>query len=645
MKRLSYLYVFLCLFLVGEKAFAQPGVGAAPYCLPIYAMTPCNQVGPCNAPGNFINDFINSFNTTGAVTNITNNNSCCNTQIVTGIGQRNYRNWGCEHYLVVNPGQVVTCNFQSGNIWAQGFALFVDWNQDNVFNLPGERLIGTAVPPAATFISGSFTVPAGQAGGTYRMRVRCIWATNGNFIDPCANTTYGEVEDYALYVTPQMPAGVITATTQVLGSPICSGSTANFSVATTYTGALTYTWTGPNAFTSSLAAPSIPNAQPNASGIYTVVISPGNCPLTQTVNLAVNPTPTVIPSSDSPVCQNAPLNLSVAPVPGGTLVTYAWTGPGGFTSAFQNPVIPVAQPSNSGVYSVTVTNSFTNGGSCSAANTTTVGVVPVNPTNVTPNFTLCMGDQLNLTAQNAVPPTAYFWSGPNTFTSNLQNPVIANTAPIHSGDYIVTASFAVQGITLVCTSTAVSNVSVVATSPITLTIPNNICEHDNAVLTATTNPMAPNFLWTGPNGFTSVNSSTNIADVSPSATGLYNVIATWNIGTKSCSINNFNVMNVVPIAPIAINAPTAVCYPENVHLTSFAQGAISYSWGATTGFTSNIPNPILGAPGTTATGIYTVFTAYTNGALTCYNSNTTAVTVNPIIEFNLEPYKQLCYNQ
>ncbi|HRH10288.1 MAG TPA: gliding motility-associated C-terminal domain-containing protein [Bacteroidia bacterium] len=643
MKRINSIFIFLCLIFMVNKGFAQPGVGSAPYCLPIYFMTPCNQAGACNAPGNFINDFINSFNTSGAVTNIVNNNSCCNSQIVTGIGQRNYRFWGCEHYMVANPGQVITCNFQSGNIYSQGFALFVDWNQNNVFDLPGERLIGTAVPPAATFISGTFTVPIGQAGGTYRMRVRCIWATNGAFIDPCNTTTYGECEDYNLYIPPSMPAGAITATASV-NSPICSGSTANFSIATTYTGALTYTWTGPNAFTSSLATPAIPNAQVNASGIYTVVISPGQCPITKTVNLAVNPTPTVVPSSNSPVCQNTPLSLSVAAVPGGTLVTYNWTGPGSYTSAFQNPIIPVAQPSNSGVYSVQVVNSFSNGGVCMAGNTTTAGVVPVNPTNVTPNFTLCMGDQLNLTANNAVPPTAYMWSGPNNFTSALQNPSIPNTAPIHAGNYIVTASFAVQGITLVCTSTAVSNVSIVATSPITLTLPNNICQHNTAFLTATTNPMAPNFLWTGPNGFIATSSNTNIVDISPSATGLYNVVATWAIGTKSCSINAFNVINVVPVSPIAVNAPTAVCYPENVQLTSSSPGAISYSWASATGFTSSIPNPILGAPGTTATGIYTVFTAYTNGALMCYNSNTTQVTINPIIKFDLEPYKQMCYN-
>jgi gliding motility-associated-like protein len=642
MKRISTLLAICFLFAVGNIN-SQPGVSAAPYCTPVYFFQPCNQAGACNNFGNFINDFINSFNTTGATNNITNNNSCCNSQVITGIGQRNYTLWGCQHYLVVNPGQVITCNFQSGQIYGQGFALFVDWNQDNVFNLPGERLIGTAVPPAGTFISGNFTVPLGQPGGTYRMRVRCMWATNGSGIDPCLNATYGEVEDYFLYVAPATPPGAISATAVATPSNICSGSTANFSINTTYTAPLTYTWTGPAGFTSTLASPSIPNAPVTVSGIYTVVISPGSCPVTRTVQLDVNPTPTVVPSSNAPVCQNTALNLSVVAVPGGTSVVYNWTGPGSYTANVQFPTIAVAQPSNSGTYSVTVVNSFSNGNTCSAGAATMVTVVPVNQVSVTPQYTLCQNAALNLQAVNGVPPTSYGWTGPNAFTSTLAAPSINPVNPTHNGNYCVTASFAVQGITLVCTSTACSNVSVVATSPVTLTMPQNLCEGATLVMSATANPMPLQFNWTGPNNFSAQGTSTSIANVDPIHSGLYNVTGTWAIGTKTCYINNFAQLNVVDVNPVSINAPTAVCYPNNVQLTSNSSGAISYNWTATTGFTSTLPNPMMGAPTTTATGIYTVTTAYTNGALTCFNSNTTQVTVNPIIPFTLDPYKQLCF--
>ncbi len=245
---------------------------------------------------------------------------------------------------------------------------------------------------------------------------------------------------------------------------------------------------------------------------------------------------------------------------------------------------------------------------------------------------------------NAVPPTSYSWTGPNTFTSTLQNPSINNVLPINSGNYIVMTSFSTIGIPLVCTSTAVSNVSVVATSPVTITLPQNICQGFTANLVASANPIPLSYLWSGPNSFTSSLSNPSINNISPINTGLYNIVATWAIGSVSCTIANSGQINVVPVAPININTPISVCYPSNVALTANSPGAISYSWSATNGFTSNIANPLMASPTVTATGIYTVSTAYTNGALICFNSNTTQVTVNPILTFSLPSYKQVCFN-
>jgi len=642
---INKLTVCILLVLIAQvRVYAQPGVLPAPYCVNINGpwSIPCNQPNPPNTPGNSINDFVDSFNTAGGVVNIVNNNSTCNSQVLPGLGQVNYMYFGCQYYLQTVPGANITCNMRSGTTWSQGFAVWVDWNLDGIFQNPGEKVIATGVPPAYTFVAGNFVVPVGTPAGVYRLRVRCSWATPGANIPPCLQQSYGEAEDYNVYVS-MSPPGAMTATASV-NTPICSGSTASLSVVGSYTGATTYTWSGPGAFTSTLQNPVIANAQPNASGIYTVIVSPGACPVTKTVQLNVNPTPTVTASNNGPVCQGGTINLTTPAVPGGTLVNYSWTGPGGYTSNTQNPTLANAQPSNSGVYQVTAVNNFTNGGTCQSSNTTTVGVVPVDQVTVTPTFTLCQGSNLNLTAQNSTPPTSYGWTGPAPFTSTLQNPSITNVLPPVSGDYIVTASFAVPGITLVCTSTAVTNVSVVATSPVTVTLPNNICQYANAVLSATTNPMAPSFSWSGPNSFTSLNSATNIANIQPAATGLYNVTATWAIGSVSCSINGFNQMNVVPVADISINAPVSVCYPNNVQLTSNSPGAISYSWSSTSGYTSNIASPLMSAPAATVSGIYTVNTAYTNGALICYNSNTTQVTVNPILTFSLPAYKQVCFN-
>jgi hypothetical protein len=72
-------------------------------------------------------------------------------------------------------------------------------------------------------------------------------------------------------------------------------------------------------------------------------------------------------SSNGPICVGGDLSLFASTVPG---ATYAWTGPSGFTSSLQNPVVAGATASAAGVYSVTATV----GGVTSTEATVTVGL-------------------------------------------------------------------------------------------------------------------------------------------------------------------------------------------------------------------------------------------------------------------------------
>jgi hypothetical protein len=183
---------------VSFLASAQVGVGPAPYCMPAYSQIPCNQPNVSNDPGNFINDFIDNFFTTGATTNINNMNTGCQSQVLGGFTQ-NYINYTCPTHLRVSAGQVIVCNFQSGIIFSQGFAVYVDWNKDCTYDA-GEMVCGTPnVPPAATPASANWVVPA-VANGAYKMRVRCAYATIGTSIDPCINYGFGETHEYTIYI-------------------------------------------------------------------------------------------------------------------------------------------------------------------------------------------------------------------------------------------------------------------------------------------------------------------------------------------------------------------------------------------------------------------------------------------------------------
>ncbi|MDP1799963.1 MAG: PKD domain-containing protein [Bacteroidota bacterium] len=306
------LFIIVGMMLSQAKLSAQALVPPTPYCFPLYSQIPCNQPGPSNSPGNFINDFINSFSTAGAISNITNNGSGCNAQTFPAVGIRNYFYFGCQHYLVTQPGQNITCTFQSGQTYAQGFTIFVDWNQNGVYNLPGERVCSVpGVPAAASFANASFVVPIGQANGVYRMRVRAAWAITGSAIDPCNNYGYGETEEYNLYIG-QTPAGVITATASTSTPSLCSGQTINLAAIGSGTAPLTYTWTGPGSYSSTAQNPTIANATATMSGVYSVTVSPGSCPATKTVQVTVTnyPTYTVTPITAT-VCQGGIITPSV----------------------------------------------------------------------------------------------------------------------------------------------------------------------------------------------------------------------------------------------------------------------------------------------------------------------------------------------
>src|SRR5205085_1274551 len=70
---------------------------------------------------------------------------------------------------------------------------------------------------------------------------------------------------------------------------------------------------------------------------------------------------------DTAICSGQPGNiiLNATPLPGSAagVYAYSWSGPGGFISSLQNPVIPF--PSQTSVYTLKVTN--TNGCSVTKA--------------------------------------------------------------------------------------------------------------------------------------------------------------------------------------------------------------------------------------------------------------------------------------
>ena len=177
-------------------------------------------------------------------------------------------------------------------------------------------------------------------------------------------------------VTVNIPVGTCgfnspIVITEPTNQTACIGGSASFVVSATGN-ALTYQWRKGNVNLvnggniSGVTTPTLtinPVTALDAATNYNVIVSGAYSPSDTSINvsLTVSASPTVMVSSNSPVCVGSPINLNASLIAG---ATYSWTGSNGFTSSLQNPVIYSATISNAGNYSLTVS-----GGSCTPTST------------------------------------------------------------------------------------------------------------------------------------------------------------------------------------------------------------------------------------------------------------------------------------
>ena len=94
---------------------------------------------------------------------------------------------GAEYTISITPTW-------TGTVYAEAYAVWIDYNADGDFNDAGERVYARNATTSAN-ISGTFTVPAQTANRPVTMRVSMKY--NG-LPSPCETFTYGEVEDYTV---------------------------------------------------------------------------------------------------------------------------------------------------------------------------------------------------------------------------------------------------------------------------------------------------------------------------------------------------------------------------------------------------------------------------------------------------------------
>ncbi|WP_426059672.1 M43 family zinc metalloprotease [Hymenobacter sp. B1770] len=119
---------------------------------------------------------------------------------------------------------------------------------------------------------------------------------------------------------------------------VCAGST--ISLAGTAPAGYTYSWTGPNGFTSTQQNPSLSNVTTEASGTYTMITAPaGGCPISANVDVTVRPistSPALTASNGGVRCGSDAVLLTATPFGNqtATIINQNWnvgTTEGGWT--------------------------------------------------------------------------------------------------------------------------------------------------------------------------------------------------------------------------------------------------------------------------------------------------------------------------
>ena len=234
-------------------------------------------------------------------------------------------------------------------------------------------------------------------------------------------------------------------------SPICSGDTLRLRGEPS--GMVSYSWSGPNNFHSTLQSPSINNVTAaTATGRYTLtVVDQAGCTYSTAIDVAFNPaaaTPTIIPNMN-PICEGSTLTLNGGP---SGMVAYEWAGPNGFVSNDQNPQIPSMAAVNAGKYSLRTTNST----GCKSSFETNISV-----STVTFNGTYgpyCLSDS---PATLSVTPAGGTFSGPG-ITGNVFDPKAA-------GEGTHTIQYTYLGSGGLCTINATRYIDVVTAPNVVIT--------------------------------------------------------------------------------------------------------------------------------------------------------------------------------
>ncbi|WP_317897650.1 gliding motility-associated C-terminal domain-containing protein [Aurantibacillus circumpalustris] len=327
-------------------------------------------------------------------------------------------------------------------------------------------------------------------------------------VSPTITTTYylyghsnacTDADSITIVVSSGAPVAIAGPTS------VCVGSSATL----TATGSTTYTW-NTSANSSSIVV------TPTSTTVYSVVGGTGNCSGSGTFVVTVVNYP-VLSVSNVSICPG-----QVATLTASGAVTYTWNSPFATGANYTHNPLTTKQ--------YTVIGSVSG---CTAMTTASVILKPVPVPVISSNSPLCNAASLSLNGGGGV---SYLWSGPFSFTSGIQNPLINPVGPNNSGVYTLVVTGANN-----CTVSANATV-VVNSAPALVVVAGTVCAGET--LSLSVNPLAgTTYTWTGPLNFNSNLQNVLFPNSTLQHSGIYTVIAT---GVNGCKISATATASVLP---------------------------------------------------------------------------------------------------
>lgn len=337
----------------------------------------------------------------------------------------NAANWGGPYGAslsttldVTNPLNTPVAN-QETNVTCSSFTA----NWDSVATADLYLLDVSTDPAFATFYSVYHDYNTGSAlsqtlsslppGVTYYYRLRCQ-RTNGlgTLISCYSEVITVDLDDPTIsYSAPDSLCA---------GDPIVLQLTAPGG---------TLNWTGPNGFSSTDTTSVITNTTALNTGSYIYTVNyPGCPPISDTIQIEVVDVPNLTITPSGPYCSTGSIDTLIS-----NNASVQWSGTG-----ITNINTGIFNPSVAGGGNHTIT--CISGGYCPDTATAIVTVSINGGYTISGSDTVCAGDNILLNSTSGV-GASINWTGPDSFSSLINNNTISNAGTINSGSYILTVNY------------------------------------------------------------------------------------------------------------------------------------------------------------------------------------------------------------